>query len=449
MQDKFDNIDELLKKSLDDFQQVPSPGVWRRINIRLALSGTKYLLIVVSILVFMALGVFFIFNSDNTETTNQNTISTEEEMEFTSIEDNNDIESDNIPESRTEQQIPEKNSEPASQGNENNIRETGVQKTDSEPEVDFVAESIPVYTLQSEAKTESAVVKMDHFNQYPGLERLSQIPEIQNKEINRAGLNSVYFNWNIIQGIDLRNGAKFTYPEDVEDYNRNLNLTYGAHVSMEWIFMNDPDRTIKNAYNIDFTGIYYKNDWLIQSGVGVSLSEDDGLYQVDYMQNDSIGYYYQVNGFTIDPQTGQPVYKTSIENVYDTVDYNESAKVKNSYTYLRIPVYAGIRAYQDQRFSIFLKGGLIYAIMIAKNEPGYNYQNENALNIKINNNSGERVRSYFQASVALGAEYLISNKLSLSLEPVFNYYVQPVYINRYQSGSPYSLGVKTGILFKF
>ena len=333
MQDKFDNIDELLKTSLDDFQHSPSPGVWRRINVRLALSGTKYLLIVFSILAFMALGVFFIFNTDNSNTVIKDTISTEDEIEFTSIEDNNVVEPDNITESITEQQIPDKTSMSASRSNENNILETGAQKPDAEPEVDYIAESIPVYAMQSGEKTEGTVAQMDHFNQYPGLERLSQIPEIKNKGINYSGLNSTYFSLSIISGIDLRNGAKFTYPEYVEDYNRNWNLTYGVHVSAEWIFMNDPDHTIKNAYNIDLSGIYYKNDWLIQSGVGVSLSEDDGLYQVDYLQNDSIGFYYQVNGFTIDPQTGQPVYKTSVENVYDTVDYNESAKVDNSYTY--------------------------------------------------------------------------------------------------------------------
>ena len=77
--------------------------------------------------------------------------------------------------------------------------------------------------------------------------------------------------------------------------------------------------------NFDVTGIYNVNDWFIQFGAGVGLSEDNGTYQIDYAQYDSIGYYYEVTGFIINPETGEPIYKTDVKDVYDEAALKEWA----------------------------------------------------------------------------------------------------------------------------
>jgi hypothetical protein len=161
-----------------------------------------------------------------------------------------------------------------------------------------------------------------------------------------------------------------------------------------------------------------------------------------------VGYFYQVNSFEIDPVTGEPVFKTTLEGLYDTVDYQTSETVDNLYTYLRIPLYAGYKIREFKRFSVYLKAGGIYSVLVGSNESGADYTNDNATSIIIEDETPQRVHSYFKLSASVGVSYQLSNSVSLSLEPVYNYYMQPVYERRLSDKSPWSLGLRFGVLIK-
>jgi hypothetical protein len=138
-----------------------------------------------------------------------------------------------------------------------------------------------------------------------------------------------------------------------DDYGQRGLWSYGVHITPELIFINDKNSSTKKALNFDVTGIYNVNDWFIQAGVGVGFSEDNGIYRIDYAQYDSIGYYYEVTGFTINPETGAPVYKTDVKDVYDTVLYNQIKTTDNLFTYLRFPVFGGLKVHENKRFSVW------------------------------------------------------------------------------------------------
>lgn len=446
MKEQFNNMDEMLRRSLSDFQAAPNAGVWRRISLSLTLAGWKYLLLFLVFLLLLIPGYFVFFTGDEIEgrdnmdahilerENNQN-FASDHNHKSESNPESLDLDSGNFVEAieNEKQDIQDKNSNEVVQKGDERVLKASTSDKNSN-------------LVLTNDKNKFDPQFKDHFDIYPGLKRISYLNENLANDSVAYALNAFIFNPSLQNFISPRYGI---YPLTDIDYVTEYDLYFGVQAGPEWVFTNDPIRSVKMAINIDASLIYKWNDQFIQGGVGMALSEDDGLFEANYNQYDSVGFYYQVNGFSINPETGQPVYKTTVENVFDTVAYTESAQLNNSYTYLRIPVYYGIDAYQFKRFSLSLKTGLIYAVMIDKNEQDWSYQNDNALGVQIINNTRQRIRSNVQVSVALGLDYLISNRLSLSLEPVANYYVRPIYTNRYQTGSTYSIGAKAGIIIKF
>jgi hypothetical protein len=442
MKEQFNHMDDFLRKSMDEFHAIPSPNVWRRINLNLSFAGLKYTLIALAFIVVLVAGYFLFDPSHELKTTNENSLQiSENKLAAEAIPDN--------PVETVKKFV-------AEEIDKNNTANVSSQKIKAEANDEVSLENKDKFVIQSnsisEPLTESSLEAneinprhINHFKSYPGLTRIS-IPFGNETKDNSLNQQFELFDY---QSLPEILSLRYDLSPDTEiDYIRMQEFYLGIQAGPEWIFTSDPYKSVKTALNIDATLIYKWNDQFIQGGIGVAFSEDDGLFEANYAQYDSIGFYYQVNGFTIDPQTGRPVYKTSVENVFDTIDYVQTAQVKNIYTYLRIPFYYGIDAYKFKQFSLSLKGGIIGAIMIDKNEQDWAYNNENALKLKVSNNTRERIRTNVQLSLGVGMDYTISNRLYLSLDPLLNYYMSPIYSRQYQSGYTFSFGCKAGLIIK-
>jgi len=102
-----------------------------------------------------------------------------------------------------------------------------------------------------------------------------------------------------------------------------------------------------------------------------------------------------------------------------------------------------------KRLSVFVKGGLTYSILVNSYEPDPEFTNEDAINLEITDETAQRINDTWQASAGVGFNYRLSNNLTLTGEPIFNYYIRPVYERSLNVNNPYSLGLKLGVLFKF
>ncbi|MBL7105721.1 MAG: hypothetical protein ISS18_15455 [Bacteroidales bacterium] len=445
MKDNYNNIDELLRESLKDYKKEPSAGVWNKISIRLLLSGAGRYLSVIVFLIAIITGTFIYISFNNTE----------EELKG-AISETSDMIS---PEKLTDQ-TPGKDDKPNKIiNNQNHESPEVLQEKESDAEFSEIADLDVINSSPGKANGSVAEIKdkatdlpesqINHFDIYPELARLNNLEKIKHIEISKSSFSSLMKHNRYIKNIELRYDYKFNSSVPKDDYGRKGAWSYGLFITPELIFINDEKNSKKKAINIDITGIYSRNDWFIQVGAGIALSEDNGAYRIDYAQYDSIGYYYEVTSFSIDPETGEPVFKTTVENVYDTVDYNTTTSTNNLYTYFRLPVFVGFKVNQYKRLSIYLKGGAIYSILLNSNEPGIDYTNEKATRIKITDETPDRIQSYWQLSAAIGFSYSLTNNLSLSAEPVFNYYMKPVYEQRLYSKSPYAIGLRIGMIFKF
>lgn len=212
--------------------------------------------------------------------------------------------------------------------------------------------------------------------------------------------------------------------------------------------MNKIRNTFRSSYGFELTGLLAGKDYILEAGAGLSRSGDEGNYLINYSQYDSTGFYYKVTSFTIDPATGKPVYNTSPEAVFDTVNYESAILTADHFTYARFPVNAGLRVGGFKRISLWLKAGATWSVMLRSEINDPLFRNEKALYHTVENYTPTRIRSFWQLSAGLGIWYDAGSRFSLHIEPVYNVLMVPVYEQKYNIRNPYSLGLKAGIHVK-
>jgi hypothetical protein len=448
MDEGFNNIEDLLKGTLDGYKKQPSPKVWRAGSLKLFFSSSLFYASVFILLIGIGFGSYYYFRTNNTavETSPENKVFVSPKNETGTLEvsaEKKPFENSNK-KSNNEQLIANNKTTDNKQNTANSIIETGNEKVKPESNSGFarVTGSNVAVTSLAIANKHSVKRPVDQYPGLPGLnDNINRMTTAEPLLVNRLG-------YSLPEYLSFTSAYKDFDLVPKSDYGRLKGAwSVGAFVTPEVIFLNDEEKSTKKAINFDVTGVYGE-DFFVEAGVGVALSEDNGRFNINYSQYDSVGYFYQVNSFEIDPVTGEPVFKTTLEGLYDTVDYQTSETVNNLYTYLRIPLYAGYKIREFKGFSVYLKAGGIYSVLVGSNESGADYTNDNATSIIIEDETPQRVHSYFKLSASVGVSYQLSNSVSLSLEPVYNYYMQPVYERRLSDKSPWSLGLRFGVLVK-
>lgn len=465
MEEGFKNIDDLLRESLDDFQVQPSAKVWTGVSRSLSYSGMGKIILLISGIAILSVAAYLMWDYDSNGNGTGSQVKITEN--YGKQNENPVFGETEIPDQKqiVENKNTGKRENAGLQGNDDRAKNeyfAGKPENEFEPkkevvpvvvtsatnnngkgnDLDVIASVPVVANVAAQTNTSPKV--------YPGLPRLSDERPMERMKIKTVGANYLFFLDTPIAGINERNLYPGLPGVPNLDYGKGNLFSYGVYVSPEVIFMNDDAKTRKLQLNFDAVMNYKPNeDFYLQGGLGIGVSQDNGRYNVDYEQYDSVGYYYEVNSYTIDPVTGKPVFKTSIENVYDTVGYNSLSLTGNRYTYLRMSGFMGYRVHYAKSFSVFVKGGVTYSILVNSFEPDPGFKNDDALNLKITNETAKRINDNWQASAGVAFNFRLSNSITLTGEPIFNYYLRPVYERGYTAKNPYSLGLKLGLLFKF
>lgn len=233
-------------------------------------------------------------------------------------------------------------------------------------------------------------------------------------------------------------------------YSRRAEFSIGLFFTPEFINYQGNTKETKKSYYLDLSIDYHRNSFFLRSGLGVSLSEDNGNYAIDYETYDSTGYYYNITSFTVIP--GDPdsiVFDTSVEGVYDSTGHNRVENPENQYFYINIPLLVGYKVLEHRRFSCTLMGGPVFSILIHENEHGVSFSDPEAISINIKNNTPKRIKTNWQMMVSLGLHYKITNKMNFALEPTYRQYIKTVYNGNDQTKAPFSWGVRGGLIISF
>lgn len=294
--------------------------------------------------------------------------------------------------------------------------------------------------------THERYIEHNYTEQYFENTRLAEL-----KARSSISVNTTQLNIGTGQFLERENNLRPKYGKlsDGESrYNRRASWQLGVFFTPEVIFY--PDDSIPNQrnYNVDVSARWIKNDFFIESGLGMSFSSDDGNYAIDYEK--FLGSYDDVYNVTFDTtESGGlvPIYHTNIVEVYDSISKFRLEKTKNTYTYLQVPLYVGFRK-QVNRFNWFVKGGPVFSVLVGKNVPEPDMGTDRI--VGLDQRMPSRVNTHWQFAISAGLNYQLSNTVSIGIEPTFRYYLNSQYERKYISTRhPYSVGLRAGLLFNF
>jgi hypothetical protein len=239
-------------------------------------------------------------------------------------------------------------------------------------------------------------------------------------------------------------------PNYENDYVRKAELSAGVNFNPSIVFYNpNPYNQMLGAEAV----VHYKiSAFSIMSGVGFSRMQDIGSYQINYKTNDSVGFYLRVVSFTVDPRNpGHINYVFEEEPIYDSVPHYSIEDKTNYYSYIDIPLSFGYSVLQRSRVTLTVSVGVKFSVLVDKQEPTVDFRISNAELVDIEQQVPSRMNTNWRFTAGIDFGYLLTQKFSLHLEPVFEKYISSVYAEQpgYKPKKPYVTGIKVGIRYNF
>jgi hypothetical protein len=235
-----------------------------------------------------------------------------------------------------------------------------------------------------------------------------------------------------------------------DDYAKKAELQLGFHLTPSVIFY---DQTPNNqAYSAEFSFNYTRSSVSIRSGIGAGYLQDKGSYKIIFETYDSVGYFLNITSFTIDQgNPGNVTFDFEREAVYDSVPHYELTEKSNSYLYLDVPISVGYNFYHRKRISLGIYAGAKLSFLLYRNEPTVEFSGPPSELITIERQVPARMSTNLRLTAGLDFGYLLTDKVSFHLEPLFEQYINSVYMKQpgFSSGKPYIIGLRAGILFNF
>jgi len=224
----------------------------------------------------------------------------------------------------------------------------------------------------------------------------------------------------------------------------------GISITPDMVFYNNSSGSFKYNYTFDLGARMNLGRFFIHTGAGLTYSTDIGDYAISYINNDSIGYYYIVNAFSIEPgEPGDPQFETKLVTVYDSVQYLYDYSTRNRYYYLQFPLSFGYRILNKPSWRLSAEAGLLYSYLVSVNEPFPVFYVPEGRIIDIERKNPERNKHSLGLIAGISVEYQFARNLFLLIEPTFKYYLQAIDENSSRGDKqPYSIGLKAGIWYR-
>lgn len=446
MEDKtHKNFDQVFRDKLQNHEVTPPAHIWEGIEAgALGATAARY----ISWRWWAAAGVlalilgtssYFYFSSDSSET--------EKSLSKQNIET---VDSQ-VQESATPE-ITSSDHMEVSEEVEQEIIEEINNNSPVEEQMNHVNESKKVDLVQKSSEpTVNESVEIDEETNIESIDRTFEGEFIESQN----ALVKVHSEYNVPKNSNTQRASKAGYDffdddvtEDiVKGHNDLKRWELGIEFSPEWISIPKNDNNIK-AYGLDFSARYYFSKWFIESGIGASLSKDDGIYKVDTISQFK-GSYWDVYEVTFEENNGEviPTYHTSLKNVYENIDTNYVSRTKNDYIYLNIPLNIGYSTKLGDKFAVYFKTGIINSFKIYENIPEFQTVEESEQDI-IHSEARyfNRTSWNMQATINVGLNYYLTDKFIFGIEPNARYYIKSL-VEDNTGGNPYGFGVKIG--FKY
>ena len=237
----------------------------------------------------------------------------------------------------------------------------------------------------------------------------------------------------------------------VEQYVKkrsNLHFYTGATVQAGMIYYPSTKDQFTYAAGADFglkAGKFY-----FESGIGYRHITEQGNYKINFKTQDSIGYYNHVTSFEVNPQNPNEIilnYKKT--TVYDSVEHIAYTAPLFKYDYLTVPLRIGYRVFNANNLFIALETGIEYSRLMSSFIPDDGFYYEGSDIVQIVNNTPARVENNWKFMFSVRVGIKLNKSISIIAQPEFSKYLTSVYEKQYDPMKPYMMNLRAGIYFDF
>ncbi|MGA2822527.1 MAG: hypothetical protein ABSE72_03280 [Bacteroidales bacterium] len=227
---------------------------------------------------------------------------------------------------------------------------------------------------------------------------------------------------------------------------KNWNIAIGVYYAPEWMFNTLEGEKYGNNFGIG--GTFHFGRYSIRTGAGLSITKGTNELAINY--NKYIGNYNKLDSILFawnETHTKlMPTFFFSNENVWDSLMKVADAKVVKRYTYLQVPLILGYDFWQNDHFSIGLRGGPILSVLLKTEVLSDNYDPGKNKIILINRIAPERIQINWQILGGINTTFHFSHRLGFELEPEIRYYFNSVYEKSAINKKPWSVGVHAAFI---
>lgn len=460
-------FDELLRKSLEQYEVPPPPGVWNTVKHKLftrqswqsvLFKGNTGLIGSISTgVIITGLTAWYIAGKMDTPSVAQDT-ATHTQSAFVNKDIVEKITSSNQAKAITDRgnaivqetesssgnNITEVNPVTAKNDNYTLIKEYKKTRQEQNNQSGYNKSSRPVDLISLSAKGAGQDIwspTLSSLTTIKALYRINIAASVEEQFIDPFQLSSMDRNEMLeLLKKDLRSNYDYARPDI--SLSLGLSAANDRHISTD-------NCLPSSRFNSNIFIRVKRERLFLETGLGITREKSSISRNTKYLP--LIGIYNNLDSitFTYDPGQGPiPNYHYSNASVYDSVEKTNISNISTTYVYANIPVLAGYE-FNFKRHSLLLKTGIIFSILVNKSGASV------PLNISegIITSSGElgiRKTTYSQWTVEANYEYLINDSFSAFLGPVYSAFLDNPFRDKqaYRKNDAY-FGLKTGLIWNF
>lgn len=241
-------------------------------------------------------------------------------------------------------------------------------------------------------------------------------------------------------------------PPDQKDHNPIPQyLSIGLGFMPELAFYKTTSSYSKVNYWLGADLSYHLWKFYIRPGISIGYMYNNGAYQVNYKRKDSIGFYYQVVSYTIDPHTGAIIYNTITHAVYDSLIHHGDDQTRNRYEFIQVPLIFGFEFLEVKNFAFSVQAGPVVSFFMADKESQSQITDLTGTRLLTRINSTPPGKSpNWQIWGGLHMDYRIDENFDFYIEPTYKYYFNPVVGNEIVTvKAPWAVGLGIGLKYNF
>jgi hypothetical protein len=232
----------------------------------------------------------------------------------------------------------------------------------------------------------------------------------------------------------------------LSENSKNWNIDLGVYYTPELMFNTLQGEKFSNNFGIE--GTFHLGKFSIRTGAGLSITKGTNELSINY--NEYLGKYNKLDSvsFAWDATHTHPIptfYYTK-KDVWDSLTKTTTAEIIKRYTYLQIPLILGYDFWTNDHFSLGLRFGPIFSVLLKTDQLSDNYDPGQDRIIQINVISPDRIETYWQFMGAIDASARLSRRFCMELEPEIRYYYNSVYEKL--ADKPFSLGLRIAFLIR-